>query len=427
MKVGTAQLDITPEPGIDLAGFALRSQPSTGILDPLSVRALYLQDGREQLLWLHADLLALEQALADRLRQSIGSELAVPASRVLLSTTHTHSGPAAIQLTSCGKVSSKYVARLEREVKAAARQALLDAEPCALLAVQGSCSLGVDRRNSASAHTDPRVGALGWQRQDGSFKAVFVDYAMHPVCLRGSLISADWPGEVANRVSDGLPGRPVTLVSSGASGNINPPAVDVAPRQMLQWGRAVAEAVLPQLNAAGKAAASRDGRLNVANAVIELPVEAWNTTEIDKYAAACLADASGHDEFGQSFARAVEVWRRHMTERLQRGEPAHTQAELTAIRFDQTVLLAVNAEVFSRFTELAATGVRRSVYTAGCANGMLGYLPTAEAYDEGTYEVLWAMLFYNMPRPRKGGLELLAERARRLIAGLSSRPNAGAT
>src|SRR5512140_2750769 len=104
MKVGTAQLEITPEVGIDLAGFAIRPQPSTEILDPLWVRALYLEDGPERLLWLHSDLLALEQALADRWRHQLEAESGVPWSRVLISTTHTHSGPATIQLTGCGEV-----------------------------------------------------------------------------------------------------------------------------------------------------------------------------------------------------------------------------------------------------------------------------------------------------------------------------------
>jgi hypothetical protein len=82
----------------------------------------------------------------------------------------------------------------------------------------------------------------------------------------------------------------------------------------------------------------------------------------------------------------------------------------------------VNAEVFSRFTELVNAAAGGRVYTLSCTNGMIGYVPSAEAYDEGGYEVSWSMLFYNMPRPRKGGLELLADRARRLVAGLRRQP-----
>ncbi len=80
------------------------------------------------------------------------------------------------------------------------------------------------------------------------------------------------------------------------------------------------------------------------------------------------------------------------------------------------LLLTVNAEIFSRFTALAGTDAPCPVYTVSCANGMVGYVPPLEAYAEGAYEVAWAMFFYNQPRPRAGGLELLAAEARRLIA-----------
>jgi neutral ceramidase len=418
MKVGTAQFEITPELGIDLAGFAIRPQPSTGVLDPLWIRSLYLEDGPERLLWLHADLLAFDQALADQWRHQLEAETGIPWSRILLSTTHTHSGPATIQLTGCGKVRPTYVKWLQNQARSAAKAALHGPEPCRLVAVQAACGLGVDRRDSNSAHTDPRVGAFAWQRDDGTFKAAFVNYGMHPVCLRRTLISADWPGQVARLLSDSLPGRPVTLVASGACGNINPPRVDVTPAQMREWGREVADSVLPLLlQAANHGSDLPRSRLRVATARVALPLERWDARDIKQYAASCLADPAGQREFSAKFSEAVQVWSTTMNQRLERGEPAHTCADLTAIALGDTVILTINGEPFSRFTELAAGGSRNVVHTVNCANGMVGYLPTAEAYAEGTYEVLWSMLFYNMPRPQKGGLELLVDHARLLIAG----------
>lgn len=417
MKVGTAQVDITPQPGIDLAGFALRPQPSTSVLDPLWVRALYLEDGPERFLWLHADLLALEQPLADRSRRWVGAELGIPLSRVLVSTTHTHSAPATIRLTGCGEVDAAYVTWLEKQCRRAVRSALHDTEPCQLVAAQGRCSLGVDRRDFASAHIDPRVGALGWRRHDGSFKAVFLNYAMHPVCLRDHQVSGDWPGEAARVLSDALPGRPVALVSPGACANIDPPAVGVTPQQMSRWGRQVAESVLEGLLAARHGTPlPEEGSLKMTATTVMLPLETWNADQVEKYAGSCLAAPAGPREFGDSFRLAVETWRATMIERLRRCEPPYVRVELGMVSFVQAAILTVNAEMFSRFTELAGSDANCPVYTVSCANGMIGYVPSAEAYDEGAYEVSWAMLFYNMPRPRKGGLELLARHARRLIA-----------
>ncbi|MCX6922306.1 MAG: neutral/alkaline non-lysosomal ceramidase N-terminal domain-containing protein [Verrucomicrobia bacterium] len=424
MRVGTAQVDITPQPGIELAGFAVRPQPSTRILDSLWARVFYLEDGPERLLWLHLDLLALDQGWADRLRDGIAAELGLPLNCVLVSATHTHSAPAAIQLTGCGRVEAAYVSRLERQCREAVRSALDGLEPCRLVTAQGQCSLAVDRRKLASAHTDPRVGAIGWCRDDGTFKAAFLNYAMHPVCLRDSLVSGDWPGEAARCLTEQLPGRPLALVSPGACGNLNPPAVGVTAQQMSAWGRSVAECVVEGLLAARpQDDASVKPRLRIVGTTVDLPLETWDLDEVDSYVSRCLSDVDGYSEFEGKFRAAIETWRATMIGRLHRGNPFHTQVHLGVISFGTVALMTVNAEVFSLFTELVQAGTQRPIYTVSCANGMIGYVPTAAAYDEGGYEVSHAMLFYNLPRPRKGGLELLADRARQLVASSNAQVN----
>src|SRR5687767_12484413 len=119
MNVGVAQIDITPQPGIELAGFALRPQPSTRVLDPLFVRALYLQDGAERLLWLVADLLAVDRRLADGIRSRLEAVTGIPRSHVLVSATHTHSGPATFDQNGTGRTSQEYLDWLENQFQAA--------------------------------------------------------------------------------------------------------------------------------------------------------------------------------------------------------------------------------------------------------------------------------------------------------------------
>jgi hypothetical protein len=89
------------------------------------------------------------------------------------------------------------------------------------------------------------------------------------------------------------------------------------------------------------------------------------------------------------------------------------------VRLGPVILLAVNAEIFSKFSEFAGQGCEYPLHVIGCANGMTGYMATAQAYQEGAYEVLWSMFFYNKLRPKCGGFELLAEQARRLVNQLS--------
>ena len=105
-----------------------------------------------------------------------------------------------------------------------------------------------------------------------------------------------------------------------------------------------------------------------------------------------------------------------MIGKLQRGEPPVIQAELNVISFGPFAIVTANGEIFSQFNEWTDPENGCSVYAIGCTNGMIGYVASADAYAEGGYEVSWSMLFYNLLRPQNGGLELLAENARRLLA-----------
>src|SRR5439155_21304118 len=102
MNVGAAEIDITPDFPVDLSGFASRTQPSVGVLEPIFARAMYLDDGGEKLLWIACDVVALERTFIDDFRAWAGRELQLKPHQVLLSATHTHSAPATIHLNACG-------------------------------------------------------------------------------------------------------------------------------------------------------------------------------------------------------------------------------------------------------------------------------------------------------------------------------------
>jgi hypothetical protein len=82
----------------------------------------------------------------------------------------------------------------------------------------------------------------------------------------------------------------------------------------------------------------------------------------------------------------------------------------------------VNAEVFSAFGEALRNETRRVVYAVAYANGVIGYLPAREAYDEGGYEVETAHYFYGDFPVRRGGLELLAGEAADLVRSTGPPP-----
>ena len=421
MIVGTSQVDITPPPGSELSGFAARVQPSTGVLDRLFARALYLVADDHKVLWVHCDLIGFDRESVQVFRQWAGQVFGLRENQVLLSATHTHAGPCTIHLREAGEYDSAYVAFLLTRLREATHSAMARLQSCELVAVEGRAELAIDRRKTASSHTDPRVAALGFRCNDGTFASVIVNYPIHPVALgpNNRMVSADISGQTASILQEQLPGNPVVLVTNGACANLNPPAENVNFSQVTQWGGIIANAVCGLL----KTGASDPGaKLRTLTRQVPLPREILDVDGINKFADRALNDRGPLEQWGDKYVRVVEHWRKYLLKNGNGQNEIGPEAELFGLQIGSIILLGVNAEVFSRFTDMLRENVHDKVYLLGYANGDMGYLPTLAAYSEGGYEVDIAHLFYGGFRFKAGGLELLMTSASDLLQQLEKGP-----
>src|SRR4051812_5862518 len=93
-KAGAGVMTVTPAELMWLAGWAVRTGPSRGILTELFAKALALEDHQgSRLVLLTADLIAVPRDLtatvADRVRERWG----LPRERLMVCASHTHCGP----------------------------------------------------------------------------------------------------------------------------------------------------------------------------------------------------------------------------------------------------------------------------------------------------------------------------------------------
>jgi neutral ceramidase len=415
MLIGSSQVDITPQVGAELSGFAARKQPSVGIVDRLFAKAIYLVDRNQKVLWIHCDLLELDREIVVNFRRWVHQNLGLNENQVTISATHTHSGPCTVRLREAGTYDPAYVAVLQSKLQQVARRAMADTEECHIVAVEGRIGLAHDRRKTSSSHTDPRVASVAFRRSDDSYVAVLVNYPIHPVALGATnrYVSADIPGRVAHCVAQQLPGKPLVMVTNGASGNLNPPAENVPYDQIARWGEEIAGGVSPLLM---KAAPLTAARLSVASRIIPLPLDALSAEGIDAASELALQYPKPLAEWGETYRRAVRAWRQTMTAAVQKGDACnYSDAELFAVSLGEVVFISLNGEVFSHFADWLRDASALRVYVVGYANGGLGYLPTLAAYAEGGYEVEVAHIFQGHFRVKPGGLELLAREAIKLI------------
>ena len=93
-KAGVARVLITPEQPMWAAGYAARDHQTDSILHDLWVKALAIEDAEgSKALLISADLLGFPKALSDGIRDRLEKEYELSRAQIILSGTHTHSGP----------------------------------------------------------------------------------------------------------------------------------------------------------------------------------------------------------------------------------------------------------------------------------------------------------------------------------------------
>jgi len=144
------------------------------------------------------------------------------AQRILVSTTHTHSGPDTWELQRDERPwAARYRELLEERLAEAVREARERARPCHVVVRQARGELGVNRRDPAR-EVDPRAVLLSLVEEGGGLRGLLFHYSCHLTVLGvdNYRISADWAGPVRRELEEEL-GVPVAFLQ-GAEGDIDP-------------------------------------------------------------------------------------------------------------------------------------------------------------------------------------------------------------
>ena len=429
-RAGAAVGDITPELGSILIG-GFSPTAAKHVHDPLLVRSLVLDDGTNRLALVVCDNIGLPLEVCDEAKRLTRQRTGLPAERVLILSTHTHSGPSAGTETSLGPnlgrgpddIASyqKFVATRIADTVQNAVQQLEPArigwgrgiEPTQVFnrrwyiadeALRRNPFGGVDRvrMNPPSASpalerpagpVDPEIPFLSVQARNGRPIAVFASYALHYVGgVPAGVVSADYFGLVCTRIGellnagrarDPLAAPFVGLMANGASGDVN--NIDFRARRAEarpfdQMNR-VANRVAAEIYRAYQHVEHRDwveldGRL----AVLDLPSRrpsAEMVTRAQELLARPAATPGWHP-LEKAYANRV----------LQRATaPATVSAPVQALRIGDVALLSLPVEPFAAFgLELKAKSPFAQTFALGLANAYYGYMPTLDQVPLGGYE-----------------------------------------
>jgi hypothetical protein len=94
LRAREIKVDITPPVGLSLAGHGIEGRIATGLMTHLYCRGFYFRGRSQPLVWVVCDLNGMSEPIHRRVAEMVQAKIFdLGADRIVLSATHTHSGP----------------------------------------------------------------------------------------------------------------------------------------------------------------------------------------------------------------------------------------------------------------------------------------------------------------------------------------------
>lgn len=246
LQVGSSVARITPPHGVPMAGY-YHIRLNEGTHDELFARSLVLSDGTSRAAIVSCDLISMPREIATRARDLILKRTGIPSDHVMVSATHTHTGPV---MTPEGlsrargramELGMDYLRRLPELIADSVEEAnnqlhSMDVyssvveEPTVsfnrrFLMKDGTVGWNAGKLNPnivrPAGPIDPELGTVFFQQKDASPDAVFVNFPIHLDTVGGLQFSADFPYTLIQSLEKVWGSDMTALFTMGTSGNIN--------------------------------------------------------------------------------------------------------------------------------------------------------------------------------------------------------------
>jgi len=404
MKAGTAKAVITPQTDIWMSGYASRNHPSEGKFQDLYAKALALEDANgTRAVLVTVDLIGLPNALSERVAQRAEKETGLSRSALLLSASHTHSGPVIRDnLETMYNLSPEQWKRvtentqfLEDQLVGIVKQAIGSLQPACVYRGNGKAGFAMNRRQytlkgivigqNPIGPTDQDVPTLKVTDAKGNPLAIVFGYACHNTTLSFYQICGDYAGYAQEYVELAYPGAmAMFFIGCGADANPAPRGeLKHAQQHGMELSRAVSQALAGSMQEV-------KGPIRTSFSRIDLPLATPPTKEqlekqaqsdnqyIQRRAQYLLSILSKNGKIPDTYSYPVQVWS----------------------MADGFNIIALAGEVVVDYSlrlkhELGAD----RTWVMGYTNDVFAYIPSLRILREGGYEAEDSMIYYALPGP----------------------------
>ncbi len=398
-KIGTGRTVITPNEPTWMAGYSSRTSPSEGKLHDLWAKALLLEDARgNRSLLITMDILGVSKDFSVEVRNLINRKYNLNNSQIILSSSHTHSGPVisrALQYIypmteQDWKVVDKYTEQLKEKLVELVDQAIKNLQPAHIYTQNGITRFQVNRRNNRENSITPTtelkgpndyaVPVIKIESPDKQLLAVVFGYACHPTTLSINMFSGDYAGFAQLELEKRYPGV-TAMFFQGAGADQNPLPRRTVPLA-IQYGKQLAATVervlseeMPQQESNLITRYSEiDLLIDDPLPTEELQVIAKGSDYQARWANGIISELKTKGHLIKSYPFPVGYW-----------------------QIGQQKLFILGGESVIAYSVKLKQTYGEQIFVMSYANDVMGYIPSEVILEEGGYEGDTSQRVYGLP------------------------------
>ena len=405
MRAGYGKWEITPPMGVELAGYGYYlNRCALSVRDPLYARAVLLEADDTRTLIISCDLLGLSKAVCEEVflhAQSIG----IPREQVIIVSIHTHTGPCIKYHEGCGFVDDDYVAGLGEMLCRAVDAAVENMDDVTAMHQVMESFEGdhIYNRTVADGPVDRCVRGFIINRTRKR-PISMVNAACHGVFRkRSTAVSADFAGGI-NRLMDERGYDSIYL--NGLCGDIDP--WRPSDERLDEFADIAVNAFLTEM---------KPIPLTMKTASFPFTLHLTSVAKEDIMGAAkeAVKREGGPD---MPASRVALTWEREMLEKLDTLKDTE-DIVCKAVILGGVTVIALPFEGFTLIgQEIRRVIERQDALVLGCAEELLGYLPTKDDIDRGAYAALESTFLYKRFPVVPGEAERLGEEMGKALKGI---------
>lgn len=395
LRVGASRVDITPTFDTDMGGRYFQRFP-TDIHDPLYVKTLVLDDGSTKLVIVAVDNNRVLKETTDYVRTEVEKRFGIPPQNVMLSATHTHSGPRMVQ---------KYLAAVQPRIVDCIQMALARLEPAQVgveevdapsLPKNRNMRRNMSREEIAQLEKtgtgellDTSVPVMYFESLSGNPLAIYVNYSMHTVTVgSGTRISADYPyfmHEVFRKVFNK---NIISLYTSGCAGDINAKFAQTY-QPSFEMGMRIGELLAGKaLHACALMTYTDDVKLKSSS--VQVPIDLLPVTD-EEIAWARSVNPKLFIKPVDDRSLVTQMWKAQKILDVEKYRKEEFTVEVQTFAIGNVGIVAMPNEIFVEYgLKIKENSPFEYTIVVELANDSrrYWYVPTAEAIRKGGYEVV---------------------------------------